>query len=77
MIDGLFRGTKYHKLGKEVLDALVTFHNPSEEESSVYNIVRLIGELTGEDEVVYEEEEEDLLPLLEGQGEDEDELNWM
>ena len=31
MIDGLFRGTKYHKLGKEVLDALVTFHNPSEE----------------------------------------------
>lgn len=53
MFDGLFRGTKFHKLGKEVLDALVTFHNPSEEESSVYNIIRLIGELTGEDEIMY------------------------
>ena len=48
MIDGLIKGSKYYKIGKEVLDALVNFHQPSKEESSVYNIVRLLGELRGD-----------------------------
>ena len=48
MIDGLSKGSKYFKIGREALDALVNFHNPSQEDYSVYNIVRLLGELRGD-----------------------------
>ncbi len=50
MIDGLVKGSRYNKVGREVLDSLVELHQPSGEESSVYNIVRLLGELRGDPE---------------------------
>lgn len=48
MIDGLTKGSKYFKIGREALDALINFHEPSHEDYSVYNIVRLLGELRGD-----------------------------
>ena len=43
LMDGLFKGSRFNKLGREVLAALVAFHDPSSDESSVPSIVRLIG----------------------------------
>ena len=31
LVDGLIKGTEYNKLGKNVINSLVDFHNPSPE----------------------------------------------